>query len=255
MTDEAAFQSFGALLRADTPAQDDDHARLDAILAAVDAAAPVPTGTLGFAVPAAVGAGAIAVYLVSRLVATATPRADAPLPSAAPAAPSHASAVVESPREDPRPLGISVGALPDAPVAPASQASAPSAPPSHAARETAAELFQRANALRDEGKAAEAQGVYGALRGNYPTSREARIATLSSAQLALAAGDPSRALPLFDAALTSLPELREEALVGRARALEALGRSAEARDAWRALLDAFPASSWKTHASARLRDE
>ena len=65
-------------------------------------------------------------------------------------------------------------------------------------------------------------------------------------------GRPADALAGFSAYLDADPRgtLSEEALVGRAQALQELGRNSEMRDAWRSLLERFPES---VHAPAAQR--
>jgi hypothetical protein len=66
-------------------------------------------------------------------------------------------------------------------------------------------------------------------------------------------GDAGRALSAFDGYLaTGAGSLREEAMVGRARALERLGRSAEEHAAWAALLERFPQTIHAERARGRL---
>jgi len=69
-------------------------------------------------------------------------------------------------------------------------------------------------------------------------------------------GDSRGALVQFNSYLASPGSgaLREEAMVGRALSLGRLGRAAEERAAWTALLEAWPKSAHAKHARARLAD-
>ena len=70
-----------------------------------------------------------------------------------------------------------------------------------------------------------------------------------SAQVPLASG----ALARFDADLASgSTELREEAMAGRATALERLGRNEDESRAWTALLAAYPGTPYAAHAKVRV---
>lgn len=236
-----------ALLQDDMKPLEDDDARLGGILAAVNEVAPTPAAGLpgGLALPASIGAGAIALFVASRATSPspAAPRfepAETGVASSISVAPA---GTVEPPPADNAAPTVSVDSLPSVPTALASRVVAPSA----------AELFAEANRLRDEGKTADAQNAYAKLRSLHPASSEAQIATVSSAQLWLSNGDAGRALTLFDAALRSGDRrLREEALVGRARSLEALGRRDDEVVAWRAVVQEYPLSSWKSHAQSRI---
>ncbi len=120
---------------------------------------------------------------------------------------------------------------------------------------TAAELFAQANEARRRGDAAGAAQRYGALQRRFPRSPEASLAHVALGRLVLdRLGDPLRALAEFDAYLAEnrKGELVEEALVGRALSLQRLGRTADERDAWRALVVAFPNSLSASLAKARL---
>jgi hypothetical protein len=66
--------------------------------------------------------------------------------------------------------------------------------------------------------------------------------------------DSKAALAQFESYLAGASQgsLREEALVGRAVALGRLDRVIEERNAWNALLDAFPRSTSAARARARI---
>lgn len=123
-------------------------------------------------------------------------------------------------------------------------------------RESAAELFARANARRSSGEAREARRIYRELQQRFPGSKEALVSHVSLGRLE-ANGSPSAALRHFEAYLVQAPRgaLAEEALFGRATAYEALGRAAEARATWRQLLQRFPASIYAKRARARVSTE
>jgi outer membrane protein assembly factor BamD (BamD/ComL family) len=118
---------------------------------------------------------------------------------------------------------------------------------------TASALFDSANAARRSGDTALALSRYDALESQFPGTREARVAKATTGRLLLDRGDASGALARFDAYLASgSTELREEAMAGRATALERLGRSDEESRAWAALLSAYPATPYGAHGRARV---
>ena len=119
--------------------------------------------------------------------------------------------------------------------------------------ETAASLFDAAADARRQGSYARAIDLQRQLLSRYPASREAHVARETLGRLLLDRGDPAGAVSSFDAYLSEgAGELGEEAMVGRATALERLGRSAQASDAWRALLAAYPETAYAAHARSRL---
>lgn len=155
-------------------------------------------------------------------------------------------------------VGISVDSLPSAPATPSARALR-NAPPraevstsvnAEAPSESAASLFERANAARHRSDDAAAETLYRELLDRYPRSREANATRVIVGRMQLARGAGESALSLFDAYLaeSSTGTLTEQALVGRAQSLKKLGRQGEARAAWRALLDAFPQSAYRTEA-------
>jgi TolA-binding protein len=135
---------------------------------------------------------------------------------------------------------------------PEAQAEAP--PASAAPAEPAASLFARANDARRAGRRPEAIALYRALVARYPDSAEAQVAAASLGRLLLESDDPEKALDAYDRYLDKGGSLGEEALVGRAVALQRLGRRAEERAAWQALLGRFPDSIHAARAKARLAE-
>lgn len=117
----------------------------------------------------------------------------------------------------------------------------------------AAALFADANRARRDGNADRAVSLYRALQSRYPSSRESDVSRALLAQLLLDRGSPEAALAGFDRYLAEgAPVLSAEALVGRARALEQLGKATQAVAAWRDVQSRFPGSVHARLAATRL---
>ena len=172
---------------------------------------------------------------------TAVPRGPVLEASAAPA-PVPASAAVDPPAlpelpEPPR--AVPVVALPVPAAAP---------PP-----EGPASLFGAEADARRRGDTARLMELHAELVARYPQSHEAQVSRMMVARLMLDRGDAAGALSGFDAYLRAgSGELREDALGGRATALERLGRTDEARRAWMTLLDQYPNTAYGAHARSRV---
>jgi TolA-binding protein len=121
-----------------------------------------------------------------------------------------------------------------------------------AASETASSLFETANAERRRDHFTAALSLYDQLQRRYPTSEEAHVSHVSLGRLLLERGLWSEAVPQLDAYLATGGTLAPEALFGKARALDALGRRAEAATAWRELLSAYPDSVYASQARQRV---
>jgi TolA-binding protein len=128
------------------------------------------------------------------------------------------------------------------------------APATSEAPATAASLFERANRARVDGDLDGAVKLYRRVVTEFPSSNEAVVAHVSLGRLLFQRGDSQGALAEFDRYLSdpSRKDLREEALVGRARACNKLGRAGEERAAWQSLLHDFPDSMYSTQARERL---
>lgn len=183
----------------------------------------------------------------SRAVSAVAPSGSTMASPTPPAARDQAPVALAAPN-DPLP-SVDVATLPAAKSAPiAATEPSPLGP-------SAVELFSRANAARRDRDDVRAIALYEELLAKHPRAPESAVATITLARLHLERGAPGRALPLFEsAAASSTGVLREEAMIGRARCYEQLGRSAEERDAWRALLRAFPGTVARSHALERLDD-
>ncbi len=187
------------------------------------------------------------------------PAPTALVPSASPSAPR----VRRAPRVE-APITVVASPIPSAvssvvpePVVAAPRAAAVarvSAPPESAApAETAASIFAEANRARRRGDSASASASYRRLQAEFPRSPEAEISQVTLSMLLLDRGDAAGALAGFDAYL-SRPRrgLEAEALVGRARALRALGTVEAERAAWREVLRRYPSSVYAKQATERL---
>jgi hypothetical protein len=186
------------------------------------------------------GVTGVAAVITRRM--SARPRVPAPVPAVAP--PAAARAPIRP--VDPPPA-----------EAPAADESAPAkAPPSArgSARPavTAEALFERGEKLRREARAAAAIATYRRLQATFPATAEARLSFALAGQLLLQQGRPGDALAQFDRHLSLGGEVGEEALAGRATALEELHRTSEAVTAWKTLLARFPRSVYAGRARARL---
>lgn len=119
----------------------------------------------------------------------------------------------------------------------------------------AATLLSQAAAAESAGRTATASRLYLELGRLFPGTREEVAARALHAQLSLdRLGNPAQALALFERYLAAQPTgtLAEEARLGRARALERLGRTTDERAAWVELLRAHPRSVHAAAARTRL---
>jgi TolA-binding protein len=138
---------------------------------------------------------------------------------------------------------------------PATVRTSTDAVPSAAAREKdAATLFDEANTARRRGNHADAAAAYRRLIESYPRSSEAHESLVTLGRMRLEDGDAANALPSFDAYVSRGGPLAAEAMLGRALALEQLGRADDERGAWSALIDAYPDSVHARRARARLAE-
>ena len=159
--------------------------------------------------------------------------------SAAPAATASASPPVERANADST-------ARPSQQVAaldPFERAGSPlSPPPAPPRREDAPGRFAQALAERQEGRGQTAIATFRRLQREFPDSLEATVSLVSLGDLLLGARREAEALLCFEAYLQRAPTgtLVPEAWIGKARALDALGRVAEARSAWNEIARRFP---------------
>ena len=187
------------------------------------------------------GVTGVAAVIRQRMAATTRPALPAPAPVVTSRAP------VAPPRPDERPP-VEAPAPPDSPPpkpAPSGRGSARSAI-------TAETLFERGEQLRRTGHADAALAIYRRLQATFPGTGEARLSFALAGQLLLQRERPGDALAQFDRHLSLDGEAAEEALAGRATALEQLDRTSEAAAAWRSLLARFPGSVYAGRARGRL---
>jgi tetratricopeptide (TPR) repeat protein len=185
--------------------------------------------------------GVTAAAAVIRRRASPGPAMQSPAPAAeAPTARAPVRPVEPPPAEAP------------APPEPALVKTAPPARGSAGPAITAAALFERGEKLRREGRASAAIATYRRLEATFPSTAEARLSFALAGQLLLEQGHPADALAQFDRHLTLDGEAGEEALAGRATALEQLHRPSEAVAAWKKLLARYPRSVYAEKARARL---
>jgi hypothetical protein len=135
------------------------------------------------------------------------------------------------------------------PAPPAPAAAAPAEPPLDAST-----LFARANHARTHGDHANAIRTYVQLTERFPDASEARLAHATLGRLLLDDGDAPGALRELDAYLARGDlALREEAMAGRALALQRLGRAGDEAGAWNSLLGEYPQSIHGARARERLK--
>jgi TolA-binding protein len=175
-----------------------------------------------------------------------------PPPAPAPAAPRHRSAPAP---DEPRRIAAGEIGVAEPSSKQGEPAVARSAARAAVEPASASELFSRANQARRDGKATEAVRLYRALQERFSGTNEELVSRVTLGRLLLdRLGDSRGALVQFNSYLASPGGgvLREEAMVGRALSLGRMGRAAEERAAWQALLDTFPKSTQRKRAQARL---
>jgi len=192
--------------------------------------------------------------LASAPGAEALPVAAPTTVAAAPAPPVAAPPVAAKVHVALVPSSTLVAAAPLAAAEPTPAAAEPPPVPVVAPEPDAAALFSRANDQRRAGNVSGALAAYGDLIVRFPSSREAATAHALRGRMWLEQREARRALSAFDAYLaTGRGELREEAMVGRARALGMLGQNEGERGAWSAVLAAYPSSPSAEHARLRVQ--
>jgi hypothetical protein len=209
-----------------------------------------------FVAALAVG-GLASVAAAATVVILRPPEAPAPPVTAAPAPPSASPAKAGEPRKATAPEPALE--LPnDKPLSERTPAPKPTAvEPSAVEPPSASALFSRANQARRDGKVAEAVRLYRTLQERHSGTSEELVSRVSLGRLLLdTSGDSRGALVQFNSYLASPGggALRESAMVGRAIALGRMGRTAEERAAWKALLEAWPKSTHQKRARARLAE-
>ncbi|HJL15801.1 MAG TPA: hypothetical protein RMH99_09100, partial [Sandaracinaceae bacterium LLY-WYZ-13_1] len=141
---------------------------------------------------------------------------------------------------------------------PVAEAPEPDPPPAEAeppAPPAAGALLARANQARRERRYPVAIRTYRYLQRLHPRSREAALSHVILGRLLLdGTGDAAGALREFDRYLGQRRHrvLDEEARVGKALALQRLGRREAERRAWRALLEHHPDTLHAERARRRL---
>jgi TolA-binding protein len=106
--------------------------------------------------------------------------------------------------------------------------------------------------VRSRGQAERASSILSELQRRFPTSHEAVLSHVSLGKLLLGRGSAQAALEQFSLYLGTGGPLGEEALLGRAQALRALGRWSEEQATWQTLLARFPNSAYGAQARERI---
>ena len=112
--------------------------------------------------------------------------------------------------------------------------------------EDAASVFGRAVKQREQGRTAEAIATFRSLQHQFPGTPQALVSLVSLADLLLASDDAAAALDAFDGYLGAdrSGPLAAEALLGKVRALTALGRLTEADAVSREIARRYPDSPY-----------
>jgi len=245
-------QAVREALQPDAAPQDGDGDLLGKLVDRVvqtPPAPPAPTRPMKMALRAlAVGGTGLLIAAGTAWLATSSPKKTSePAPIVTPAPSEKPTPAPQASAESPVMEAVPVESLPRAAAPPP----APSAAPQHL---TAADLFSTANAARNHGRNAEAVAGYQALQRDFPDSVEAKASHVMLGRVLLErSSDPQGALAQFDAYLAAPGTLREEALIGRARSLDRLGRIDDSRKAWKTVVDAYPSSIYADEARARLQ--
>jgi TolA-binding protein len=122
------------------------------------------------------------------------------------------------------------------------------------AADDAGSLFARANLARREQRIDDAIALYQEVERRFPRSEEARASQIALGSLHLQSTNASASLRHYRRYLAANPkgELSPEALFGEAQSLSALGRTDEARQTWRLLIERFPESVYAKSARSAL---
>ena len=234
-----------AALRAAGP---EDDALIDRVLAAPPKRRH-NSGVMLISAAALLIAGAAAAGYVAQ-----QSTAESAAPPAESAAPPPAQQVATTPATAPAPVPPPSIVAPQPVSEPPSELEQPpatTAAPYHTKGSySAANLYAKANAARGAGQYQKAAALYNKLAVEFPKSRQAAASRMALGRMLLMhMGKPAEALAVFDSYQGALSE---EALVGRALALQQLGRTGEERSAWQQLLAAHPGSLHAERAKKRL---
>ena len=113
-------------------------------------------------------------------------------------------------------------------------------------------LMRQASRARSLGEIDRAVALLSELQNKFSGSPEAHVSLVSLGKLLMQRGRPDAALQRFSSYLVASGPLEEEALVGCARSLAALGRASEERSTWQRLLARFPGSVYAGAARERM---
>jgi TolA-binding protein len=194
--------------------------------------------------------------VVSHLLVQAPWRAPHPTPETKPAsAPTKVASPLAGVEPALRGTEIVFAPAPRATKLPLGAAAARPKAPEEAAPLSADQIFASANEARRRGDSIQAVKLYRQLQQQFPGTREETTSRVLLGRLLLDRGeDTGQSLGLFARYLAETPNgtLAEEARLGRALALQHLGRPHEERQAWQELLTYHPNSIHAERARKRL---